>query len=135
MMDFCSKTIGLTSQTLRESHDQIYTVLLFITGLKNSLAIKTIKKQKNIAVLKGTHGALIILCPNLNQSLISKFVETNPLILYNRRSTKIFEVAFSSSFVNPLQPKVLGVKFSLREIGRIFFTNIPNFKLFKMPNL
>jgi len=34
---------------------------------------------------------------------------------------------------NPLQPKVFWVKFSLREIGRIFFTKIRNFKPFKMP--
>ena len=37
--------------------------------------------------------------------------------------------------VNPLQPEVFGVKFSLREIGRVFLTKIRNFKLFKMPKL
>jgi len=37
--------------------------------------------------------------------------------------------------VNPLQPKVFGVKFRLREIGRIFSTKIRNFKLWKMPKL
>jgi len=36
---------------------------------------------------------------------------------------------------NPLQPKVFGVKFSLRETERIFFTKIRKFKLFKMPKL
>ena len=36
---------------------------------------------------------------------------------------------------NALQPKVFGVKFSLREIGRIFFTKIRNFKLFETPKL
>ena len=35
--------------------------------------------------------------------------------------------------LNPLQPKVFGVKFSLREIRSIFLTKIRNFKLFKMP--
>ena len=44
-------------------------------------------------------------------------------------------INFSDEVVlNPLQPKVFGVKFSLREIGRIFFlTKIRNFTLFKMP--
>jgi len=32
-------------------------------------------------------------------------------------------------------PKVFGVKFSLREIGRIFSIKIRNFKLWKMPKL
>ena len=36
---------------------------------------------------------------------------------------------------NLLQPKVFGVKFSLREIRGIFFTKIRNFKLLKMPIL
>jgi len=36
---------------------------------------------------------------------------------------------------NPLHPKVFGVKFSLGEIRRIFFTKIRNFKPFKMPEL
>jgi len=34
---------------------------------------------------------------------------------------------------NPYQPKVLGVKFSLREIYRIFPIEIRNFKLWEMP--
>jgi len=37
--------------------------------------------------------------------------------------------------LNPLQPKVFRVKFSLREIGRIFSTKIRNSKLRKMPKL
>jgi len=37
--------------------------------------------------------------------------------------------------INPLQPKVFGVKFRFREIGRIFPTKIRNFKLCKMPKL
>ena len=37
--------------------------------------------------------------------------------------------------VNLLQPKVLGVKFGLRELGRIFFIKIRNFKLLKMLKL
>jgi len=37
--------------------------------------------------------------------------------------------------VNPKQPKVLGLKFSLGDIGRIFAIKICNFKLWKMPKL
>jgi len=37
--------------------------------------------------------------------------------------------------INPLQSKVFEMKFSLREIRRIFLTKIRNFKLFKMPEL
>jgi len=37
------------------------------------------------------------------------------------------------TLVNPLQPEVFGVKFSLREIGRIFFIKIRNFMIWKMP--
>jgi len=37
--------------------------------------------------------------------------------------------------VNSLQPKVFGVKFSLRETGTIFFTKIRNFKPFKILKL
>ena len=33
--------------------------------------------------------------------------------------------------INPLQPKVFGVKFSLREIRRIFPIKLPNFKALK----
>ena len=35
--------------------------------------------------------------------------------------------------LNPLQPKKSGVKFSSREIERIFSIEIRNFKLWKMP--
>jgi len=49
--------------------------------------------------------------------------------ILNRKFMNVYEKE-----VNPLQPKEFGVKFSLREIGRIFFTKIlRNFKLFKMP--
>jgi len=34
-----------------------------------------------------------------------------------------------------LEPKVFGMKFSLREVGGIFSTKIRNFKLWKMPKL
>ena len=44
-----------------------------------------------------------------------------------------FERTFNI-FFNPLQPKVFGVKFSLREIGRIFLTKIRSFKLLKCLN-
>jgi len=37
--------------------------------------------------------------------------------------------------IDPKQPKVFGVKFSLREIGGIFFIKIRNFKLWKIPKL
>jgi len=35
--------------------------------------------------------------------------------------------------INPEQPKVFGVKFSLREIERIFSIEVRNSKLWKMP--
>jgi len=44
-------------------------------------------------------------------------------------------ISFLLFNLNPLQPKVFGVKFSFREIGRIFLTKIRNLKLFKMPKL
>jgi len=40
---------------------------------------------------------------------------------------------FPLFFFNPQQPKVFGVKFSLREIRRIFSIKIRSFKLWKMP--
>jgi len=36
---------------------------------------------------------------------------------------------------NPKKPKVFGVKFSFRKIGRIFSTKVRNFKLWRMPKL
>ena len=36
--------------------------------------------------------------------------------------------------LKPKQPKLFGVKFSLREIQRTFSIEIRNFKLWKMPN-
>jgi len=45
------------------------------------------------------------------------------------------EMSFIAPEVNPVQPKVFGVKFSLREIRRIFYSKIRYFKLFKMPKL
>jgi len=37
--------------------------------------------------------------------------------------------------INPQQPKVFGVKFSLGEIRGIFHIKLGNFKLWKMPKL
>jgi len=38
-------------------------------------------------------------------------------------------------YINPIQPKVLRVKFSLRRNWKDFFLKIRNFKLFKMAKL
>jgi len=40
-----------------------------------------------------------------------------------------------ASDINPYQPKVFEVKFRLREIGKILFTKISNFKLWKIPKV
>jgi len=42
---------------------------------------------------------------------------------------------FNISLLNPQQLKEFGVKFRLREIGRIFLTKIRNSKLWKMPKI
>jgi len=41
----------------------------------------------------------------------------------------------SRHWINPKQPKVFGVIFRLREVGRIFPKKIENFKLWKRPKL
>jgi len=51
------------------------------------------------------------------------------------RKTLKLHLVVKFARINPLQLKVYGVKFSLSELGRIFFTKIRNCKLFKMPKL
>jgi len=45
----------------------------------------------------------------------------------------VFEKIGKANFLKPQQPKVFGVKFSLREIRRIFAIKLRNFELWKMP--
>ena len=46
-----------------------------------------------------------------------------------------FDRSLLSITLNPKQPKVFGVKFSLSEIRRIFFIKMRNYKLRKVPKL
>jgi len=48
---------------------------------------------------------------------------------------KIEHTSLKKGSLNPLQPKVFGVKFSLREIQMIFPIKLRNFKQWKMPKL
>jgi len=62
--------------------------------------------------------------------------DKSPYIILLRR--KFYDTVHNAVNIylakNPSQPKVFGVKFSLRYIERIFSVEIRNFKLWKMPN-
>jgi len=65
------------------------------------------------------------------KSLVRKYFGIILFDLYREMSG----IRLCGHYVNPLQPKVFGVKFSLREKWKDFFTKTHNFKLFKMPKL
>jgi len=57
-----------------------------------------------------------------------------PLYIINTKKTRKI-ILRRNVYVNPLQARVFGVKFSLREIRRIFPIKLWNFKVWKMPKL
>jgi len=58
------------------------------------------------------------------------------LVAFKQSDLKIQQPGFGgllTGVVNPKQPKVFGVKFSSREIEKVFPIQMRNFKLWKMP--
>jgi len=63
--------------------------------------------------------------------MLSNFLNT--VLSFSVQLVCDFDKLSRGNILKPYQPKVFGVKFSLREIERIFYIDIRNFKLWKMP--
>jgi len=69
---------------------------------------------------------------NLGSRRIVFSFRLHTLFPYSVIHTPAFDI---KKLLNPKQPKVFGLKLSLREIGGIFSFTVRNFKLWKMPQL
>jgi len=114
--------------------------------------VTTIYSTDNLEISCSENFRRKILCLSLSDNTQDKILKkqntlkktmnnSSELLSVNRWIPLYFKnLTFSLSFIfhifpNPLQPKVFGVKFSLRDFRRIFTIKVRSFKLWKRPKL